>query len=858
MRSRFACLLLAACFTLALGNPGQGEAPPAKAKRPPAEKKPAQVDRYGDPLPPAALARLGTYRLRQDGHIASVAFSPDGKAVASTGHGSAIHLWDLATGKELRRFTGHKTSLKSVDFSADGKTLIGGADFTNAIYFWDVATGRLLRHLGKLPTGREILGVEPANQVRSLGLTSDGKTLATPVTREQITYSPEGGVISHKRVQLIGLWDIATGKQVAELGLKKPQGRYVCVSFSRDGKTLVSAQRKEGLHLWSRATGKLLHHLEGHKGQPLCAAFSPDGKTLASGGKDTLVILWDTATGKELRRLKGHESPIRCVLFTPDCRGLISASRDLIRLWNVASGQEIRRFKGHDGGVASIALSSDGKRLAAGVPDGAIILWDVATGKPVLPFEGHRDEVCSLAFSPDGTILASGGDRLHLWSVRDNKTIRRIAAKGMDADAIAYAPDGKRLACASWRMGLQLWDTTTGKELRRIDCRKDRACKVSFAPDGVFLVSRHESGLVRVWDPATGKLLRRFGERLGQYQSVGFSALSPDGKTLAVGGPNGTTQVWRVADGKQLRRLGEQGGSGFSAAFSPDGKTLATADTKIQLWDLATGKELRRMEGHEPWVFALVFSPDARMLASAGSDEDIRLWEVATGQERRRFRGHRGGYDRIRCLAFSPDGKVLASGGEDTTILLWGVTRPTSADNRRGPDLTSEELTAAWTSLAGTDTSQAYEAMCRLMQSPGKSLPFLGTRLKPVPRADPKQITRLIRDLESKRFAIRSKATRELEKLEEVAEPALSKVVQGQPGLEVRQRVERLLQRLQGPLPPPERLRALRALEVFEHAGPAEARRLLTSLAQGAPAARLTQEAKAALKRLARRPARTP
>src|SRR5262249_9582126 len=204
---------------------------------------------------------------------------------------------------------------------------------------------------------------------------------------------------------------------------------------------------------------------------------------------------------------------------------------------------------------------------------------------------------------------------------------------------------------------------------------------------------------------------------------------------------------------KQLRRLGEQGGSGYSTAFSPDGKTLATAATKIQLWDLATGKELRRMEGHGPWVFALVFSPDGRMLASAGSDEDIRLWEVATGQERRRFRGHRGGYDRIHCLAFSPDGKVLASAGEGTTILLWGVTRPSPADNRRGPGLTPEELNAAWTSLAGTDASQAYEAMCRLVQSPGKSLPFLGIRLKPVPRADSKQIARLIRDLESKQFA---------------------------------------------------------------------------------------------------------
>jgi hypothetical protein len=350
-------------------------------------------------------------------------------------------------------------------------------------------------------------------------------------------------------------------------------------------------------------------------------------------------------------------------------------------------------------------------------------------------------------------------------------------------------------------------------------------------------------------------VVRQFGERRGEYQGkTGFSALSPDGKLVVVGGSNETTQLWRVADGKKIGELGEKGGSGFSAAYSVDGRTVAIAADKIVLWDLATGEEIRRLVGHGPWVFALAFSPDGKMLASAGSDKAIRLWELATGQERRRFEGHLGDYFRVTCLAFSPDGKVLASAGSDTTILLWGVTPLPRNTRRRRPDLTPGELQTAWTAMAGADATSAYEQICRLIQSPRQTLPFLAENLAPVPRTDPREIARLVLDLDSKKFKVRAKAYRELEKLAEVARPALEKALQAHPSAEVRQRVERLLKRLNSPTPSPERLRTLRAVEVLEHIGTREASRLLGKLAGGAPDTALTREAKAAFKRLAKWP----
>jgi hypothetical protein len=253
----------------------------------------------------------------------------------------------------------------------------------------------------------------------------------------------------------------------------------------------------------------------------------------------------------------------------------------------------------------------------------------------------------------------------------------------------------------------------------------------------------------------------------------------------------------------------------------------------------------------------LAFAPDGRTLAAGGQDNSVRLWDVATAREIRRFTGHQ---DEIRSLAFSPDGKWLASGSGDTTGLVWDVAASPRQQQTRETKLSPQDLRKLWAALAGEDAARAFAARWKLVAAARESVPFLEECLRPVAGTDPQRIRALIGDLDSDRFDVREKATAELEGLGELAEPALTAVVRKGPSAEARRRARGLLEKVgQGRLhPPPKQLQALRALEVLEHIANPEARQVLKTLATGAPQARLTQEAKASLDRLARRTASRP
>jgi predicted NACHT family NTPase len=262
------------------------------------------------------------------------------------------------------------------------------------------------------------------------------------------------------------------------------------------------------------------------------------------------------------------------------------------------------------------------------------------------------------------------------------------------------------------------------------------------------------------------------------------------------------------------------------------------------------------LKGHQNLVTSLAFSPDGKVLASGSSDSTVRLWRPATGKELRRFEGHRG---LVKSVAFSGDGQKLASAGVDTTVLVWDVsglvprTEPVA-------QLQPAELQALWEDLAGDDAARASRAIEKLAAAPTQATTLLKQQLRPAAAADPKLLAGLIADLGNDDFNTREKATKELEKLGEHAEPALRKALEEKPAPEARRRLEALAEKASALRrnPSPERVRTFRSLEVLERAGTAEARQVLEALAQGAPGARLTEEAKAAAERLAKRSAAKP
>ncbi|WP_242051242.1 WD40 domain-containing protein [Nostoc spongiaeforme] len=595
--------------------------------------------------------------------VSEVAFSHDGKILASASSDNTIKLWNLTTGKKILTLTGHQSGVSSIAFSPDGKTLASGsADRT--IKLWNLTTGKKILTL----TGHQ-------SWVNSIAFTQDGKTLA-----------------SASADYTIRLWNLTTGKQISTM--TGHQSRIRQIAFSPDGKTLASASRDYTIRLWDMTTSKQISTLTGHRDEEFnSVAFSPDGKTLASASDYSTIRLWDLSTGKE-STLTGHKSGVNSIAFSPDGKTLASASSDnTIKLWNLSKGKEISTLTGHQDLVFSTTFSPDGKTLASASSDNTIKLWNLTTGKETSTFNDHQSLPISVAFSPDGKTLASAGayfDKIKLWNLTTGKETSTLSGHLSGVNSVAFSPDGKTLAFASdntnfstitttingatIRNGtktstIKLWNLNTGKEIFTFRGHQSSVNSVAFSPDGKTLASASDDKTIKLWNLTTGKEIFTFRDHQFSVNSVAFS---PDGKTLASASDDKTIKLWNLTTGKEIFTFQEDQSKIQSIAFSPNGKILASAslENTIKLWDIATGKENAFLTGHQGSVFNVTFSPDGKTLASASADNTIKLWNVSTGKEITSLTGHQ---DNVNSVAFSADGKTLASASSDKTIKLWSL-----------------------------------------------------------------------------------------------------------------------------------------------------------------------------------------
>lgn len=585
-------------------------------------------------------------------YVDSVAFSPDGKTLASGSWDNTIRLWDVASGKPIGQpFTGHESSVKTIAVSPDGKTLASGSS-DKTIRLWDMATGR---QIGPPLTGH-------TSHVHSIAFSPDGITLAS------------GGWDNTVR-----LWDVASGQELGE-PLTGHTDYVESVAFSPDGRILASGSDDKTIRLWDVDSAKQI-------GEPITlsrvtsVAFSPDGKLLVSGHADRTIRLWDIASRKQVgQSFVGHTDEPRVVVFSPDGTMLASSSYDrTVRVWDVASGQEIGEpFIGHTDDVRSVAFSPNGERLASGGWDQTIRLWDLRPIRLLArPLRGHSAGVLSLAFRPDGKTLVSASDdqTVRQWDVSTG-TLRGGPLFGHSGSvlSVAVSPDGKLLASGGTDNTIRLWDAVDGKPVGQpLSGHADDVAIVAFSPDGKLLASGSNDKTVRLWQVPGGQPI---GSPLTGFESgVDSVAFSPDGKWLAAGSWDHTIRVWDVATLQPISRLTGHTSSVITVAFSPDSKTLASGswDKTIRLWDVAGGKQVGSpLTGHTDLVYSVAFSPDGNTLASGSIDDTVRLWDVASGRELGLpLSGHT---DYVHSVAFSPDGTLLASASDDKSIRLWDVS----------------------------------------------------------------------------------------------------------------------------------------------------------------------------------------
>jgi hypothetical protein len=366
---------------------------------------------------------------------------------------------------------------------------------------------------------------------------------------------------------------------------------------------------------------------------------------------------------------------------------------------------------------------------------------------------------------------------------------------------------------------------------------------VAFSSDSRTLAAGGEDAAIHRWDTSTGKELPPLptGER-NWPQSLVFS---PDSVLLAMAGLK-AIRLWEMSTGKERVPIPVPGGPGH-VAFSSDGKSLVSGgdDKVIRLWELASGKPRWQAKGHEQAIFSVAISADGKTILSGGWDQTVRLWDAVTGKELHCFRGHKGA---VRGVALSPDGRRAASASEDHTALIWDLMGHAPPRRQRVLKISLPELDDLWNRLAADDAAVAYQALCALAAAHGQSVPFLKERMRLHISVVPERMARLIRDLDSDDFEVRERATHELEEIGEPATLALRQARAAVSSPEARHRLTRVLVSMEGWSS--ERLRTLRALEVLEHIGSPQARRVLEEAARWAPQTRLSREASAALRRL--------
>lgn len=646
--------------------------------------------------------------------VSALAFSPDGKTLATGCGDSHLRLWDCTSGR-LKSIHAYDASrgIDGLAYSPDGRQLAAvGGFFGKELVVWDTTTGKVARDYEEHPRSAKATSTA-GPQMFYKGKPIDFRGLSV------VAFSPDGKVLVTAPDGLL-FRDAQSGSLLASP--KNPGKSIKSAAFSADGKFLATADEDRKVRMWSVLNGALEATLDGPT-QPLSSvAISADGRRVvatSSGNRSLLsrnpdpvgnVWIWNQLSGPA-RKIEIGNVHVRQAAFINNSTVVVAAGNELLSLDVSQDGTpEPHKIWTHSEEVRSLAVSPDGRLLASGGLDRTVDIVDISTGTLVHRLPGLTDVYSSVVVSGDGKRFATAtldtrfcnrrpaedesfaarmqkyftGDAnsgrlqsgaVQVWSLGDGRRQLLLPlAEGTQVTAVSFVPNQDQLILAGWLPGsggmLSLWDLASGKRVHEFAVPKAEVLSIVVSPDGQLLASGDGDGKVELRQLPSGTVIRSH-QLDHRAAAVTFSA---DGKLLAVGDGVREVQIIDVADGKTVKKLHTRSPM-ESLDFSPDGNWLAagTRDPGLELWDLRGNSDSRtlRVEADHFAVMPgfVAISRDSRLVVCGGRGKDIAVFETATGKLVHELRGHA---HAPTAADFLPDGR-LVSGGEERTLRLWDV-----------------------------------------------------------------------------------------------------------------------------------------------------------------------------------------
>ncbi len=665
-----------------------------------------------------------------DGHDATVndvAYSADGRLIASSGDDNVLKIWDASSGSLIKTLRGHGGRVRSCDFSPDGRFLVSGGHDAQA-KVWSLDGYREVRVLkGHLLRGHSDI-------VLSARFSPDGKQVATSSRdRTARTWSTDSGQLlkvldeGHEFLATSAIffrsgrqlltaagdntvrkWDAAAGTQTI---LLRNTGRIGALALSNNEKWIVTGASGNAAQVFGAEDGTLLQTLapdqESDRSSAVTAlAFSSDDRLLLVADTDGRCRLWQRENAadswKERALWHNHSRRITSAAFLPDGKRVLTASLDRsVAQWDVATGKEWKEgILKHPKGVTSLATLRDGTQALTTCEDGKLRLWDLEKAVVLAEMAGSDDALHFVDVSPKGDRALTTNSvtrKVRLWDLNSRQEIfdpKRPGQAALDFSRLGglvwtsiFTPDGSRILSVGGN-DARIWQLGSDEPSMSFSPH-GAVASADYSPDGRFIVTASWDSSAKIWDVQSGAPLRKLvGGHEGYVNSAVFS---PGGKTILTAAEDGTARFWDAASGELDPRSlkGHQAGI-RRAAFSADGRLIVTAsdDQTARIWDAATKTTVRTLEGHQWPVLDATFSADSQRVVTGSEDNRAHLYRVETGELLQRLEGHTAA---VTSVAFSPDGLRVLTGSRDHTVKLWDAHSGKELLTLRGHD---EEVTS--------------------------------------------------------------------------------------------------------------------------------------------------------------------